>query len=238
VFPCEGEKDCETARALGIVATCNPGGAGKWREEYAEHLRGKQIIIIADKDEPGRKHAEKMAESLYGKAASIKVLQMPGAKDLSEWVERGGTREALEKLIAAVPEWKPQAESASAASTFRLVRLGELLDKPQVATEWVWGERLAVGTVSLVVAKPKVGKSTFARNLALAVSRDETFLGFPHGKARLFTWHSKNAQKTSPRTSAPWARWRTMRFSFMPIAYPPTECLRRLTWCGNTSPPC
>jgi putative DNA primase/helicase len=55
---CEGEKDCETARALGIVATCNAGGAGKWRDEYSEPLRGKRITIIADADEPGRKHAQ------------------------------------------------------------------------------------------------------------------------------------------------------------------------------------
>jgi hypothetical protein len=33
------------------------------------------------------------------------------------------------------------------------------------------------GTVSAVVAKPKVGKSTFARNLCLAIARGEAFLG-------------------------------------------------------------
>jgi RecA-family ATPase len=33
------------------------------------------------------------------------------------------------------------------------------------------------GTFSLAVAKPKVGKSTFARNLALAVSKGIPFLG-------------------------------------------------------------
>lgn len=39
VFVCEGEKDCETARTLGLVATCNPGGAGKWRSDYSKFLR-------------------------------------------------------------------------------------------------------------------------------------------------------------------------------------------------------
>jgi len=175
----EGEKDVETAVRLSIAATCSPGGAGKWREEYSEHLRGKQITIIADADEPGRKHARQIAESLHGKASSVSVLEMPSAKDLSEWVERGGTRETLKKLLAVAPEWKPQAQNAGGTSGFRLVRLGELLDKPQTETEWVWSERLAAGTVSLVVAKPKVGKSTLARNLALALSRGETFLGLP-----------------------------------------------------------
>ena len=84
VLVCEGEKDCETARALGIVATCNAGGAGKWREEYSEHLRGKQIAIIADADEPGRKHARQVADSLSGKAEFVKVLEFAQAKDLNE----------------------------------------------------------------------------------------------------------------------------------------------------------
>src|SRR5262245_61385785 len=29
----EGEKDVETLRALGLVGTTNPGGAGKWKSE-------------------------------------------------------------------------------------------------------------------------------------------------------------------------------------------------------------
>ena len=48
----EGEKDVETARQLGFVATCNSGGAGKWRPEYSGPLSGKYVGIIADADEP------------------------------------------------------------------------------------------------------------------------------------------------------------------------------------------
>jgi putative DNA primase/helicase len=85
VLVCEGEKDCETARELGLTATCNPGGAGKWRDEYSETLRGKRVAMIADADEPGRKHARQVAQSFQGKTESLKVLELPGAKDLSEW---------------------------------------------------------------------------------------------------------------------------------------------------------
>src|SRR5260370_12374008 len=42
VAVCDGEKDCETARALGVVATCNAGVAGNSLEDYSEHLCGKQ----------------------------------------------------------------------------------------------------------------------------------------------------------------------------------------------------
>lgn len=32
---------------------------------------------------------------------------MPEGKDLTEWVERGGTREKFLAFIAGVPEWRP-----------------------------------------------------------------------------------------------------------------------------------
>ena len=30
IFVVEGEKDADNLTALGLLATCNPGGAGKW----------------------------------------------------------------------------------------------------------------------------------------------------------------------------------------------------------------
>jgi hypothetical protein len=174
VLVCEGEKDCDTARAMDLVATCNPGGAGKWREEYSEYLRGKQVAIIADADEPGRKPAAQIAASLSGKAELVKILEFPQAKDLSEWAARGGTRDALLEQIGSTAEWKP---SPQATGGFSLIRLADLLARPDRPVEYLVENLLVSGTVSCVAAKPKVGKSTFARNLCLAVSRGEGFLG-------------------------------------------------------------
>lgn len=173
---CEGEKDCETARALGLVATCNAGGAGKWRDEYSEHLSGKQITIIADADDPGRKHARQIAESLHLCAESLKVLELTGAKDLSEWVERGGTQDALLELIRSAPKWKPATQTGELGG-FVLTRLGDLLAKPDTPVDWVLQNVLVAGGVSGVFAKPKVGKSTFCRNLCIAIARGDDFLG-------------------------------------------------------------
>jgi len=174
VIICEGEKDCETARVLGLVATCNPHDAGKWKPEYAEPLMGKRVCIIADADEPGRNHAREIANSLFGKVDSLKRLELPGAKDLSDWVSQGGTRETLLQLVRSECEWKTTLQGTCG---FNLSPLGELLTRPDVRVEYVVENLLVCGTVSCVVAKPKVGKSTFARNLCLAVSRGEDFLG-------------------------------------------------------------
>jgi CHC2 zinc finger len=45
VLVVEGEKDVLTLVDLGFVATCNPMGAGKWREEYSHQLAGKNVLI-------------------------------------------------------------------------------------------------------------------------------------------------------------------------------------------------
>jgi len=174
VLVCEGEKDCETARALGLVATCNAGGAGKWREEHGEVLRGKRVVIIADADEPGRKHAQQVAESLAGKAESVKVLEFAHAKDLSEWAATGGTRDALMELVRNIGEWKPQRITGAG---FNLTSLSELLNEPEEKVSWLVADKLPASGISVLSAKPKVGKSTLARCLALAVGRGEQFLG-------------------------------------------------------------
>src|SRR5437867_4150238 len=57
----EGEKDVEALRALGKVATCNPFGAGKWRPEYSGALRGADVVLVPDKDEPGHAHMKQVA---------------------------------------------------------------------------------------------------------------------------------------------------------------------------------
>ncbi len=127
VIVVEGERDADTARSLGFVATTNPGGAGKWRPDYAEFLAGKQVTIIADADEPGRRHAQGVASSIFGKAESIKVLELPGAKDLSEWVERGGARDQLLDLVRKLPEWTPPPVPDGAILSDVLLEIAGLL---------------------------------------------------------------------------------------------------------------
>jgi CHC2 zinc finger len=46
----EGEKDTDNLRDLGFCATTSPMGAGKWRREYAQSLRGAPVAILPDHD--------------------------------------------------------------------------------------------------------------------------------------------------------------------------------------------
>ena len=74
VFVVEGEKDVNALVKWGLVATCNPGGAGKWKKEYSEILAGKKVVIIPDDDEPGQKHAQDVAESVMTYAKEVRLI--------------------------------------------------------------------------------------------------------------------------------------------------------------------
>ncbi|MGB2592980.1 MAG: AAA family ATPase [Candidatus Acidiferrum sp.] len=72
---------------------------------------------------------------------------------------------------------QPTETAKQTTSGFTLTPLGELFAKPDVPVEYVVENLLVAGTVACIVAKPKVGKSTLARNLCLSVSRGIDFLG-------------------------------------------------------------
>lgn len=166
VYICEGEKDTDALRDKGLTATTNSGGAGKWRTEYGEALAGASVVIIPDKDAPGQRHAAKVAASLYGKARSLKVVEVSNrdghqVKDVSDWLEAGGTLSELERLASEVPEWKPNENGIS------LVCMADV--KPEFV-DWLWHPYIPKGKLTLLEGDPGVGKSWISLAIATAVS--------------------------------------------------------------------
>jgi hypothetical protein len=110
VFVVEGEKDVDRLRSLGLVATCNAGGAGKWKPEHATHLTGRSVVILPDNDLAGRNHAEQVARSLADVSTSTKIIELPDVPfkgDASDWLDNGGTADKLLELVEAVGEFQP-----------------------------------------------------------------------------------------------------------------------------------
>ena len=90
VFVCEGEKDVETLRDNGFVATTNAGGAdAAWLPQYTEALRGREVILVPDRDRAGRQRVARIARALVGNVARLVILELEGAKDISDWFQRG-----------------------------------------------------------------------------------------------------------------------------------------------------
>ncbi|MDH3279522.1 MAG: hypothetical protein OEQ39_02985 [Gammaproteobacteria bacterium] len=104
-----GEKDADALWNLGLKATTCPMGEGSWRASYNRFLTGKAVIVIPDNDPSGKQMALDISDKSLCIAKSMRVVDLgmdkPGA-DISDWIEAGGTREALEKMIAAADELK------------------------------------------------------------------------------------------------------------------------------------
>jgi hypothetical protein len=102
VWVCEGEKDVENLRKIGIVGTTNVGGAGKWAEAYADCLAGKEVILCGDNDKPGREHMERVLASIADKAKTVRKVEVPAPhKDVSDYLATFKTTdEAFNALVA------------------------------------------------------------------------------------------------------------------------------------------
>jgi hypothetical protein len=114
VYIVEGEKDADALIALGRLATTSPMGSGKWRPEYSEQLRGRNVFILPDNDEAGRKHAAAVERSLHGVAESVLIVELPDLPDkgdVSDWLGTGGDKDKLLALIAKAVR-KPPAGPA------------------------------------------------------------------------------------------------------------------------------
>jgi len=106
VFVAEGEKDVETLRSQGFVATTNAGGAeAPWPPEFSEALAGREVIVIPDNDKPGRDRAARIARALIRRVPRLVILELEGAKDVTDWFDKGHGEleliELVEKGLAA-----------------------------------------------------------------------------------------------------------------------------------------
>jgi RecA/RadA recombinase len=132
IFITEGEKDCDKCWTLGLPATTNAGGAGKWRTDLDSYFDGADVVVLPDYDPqkthqktkelmfhpdgrpilPGQDHALAVAKSLSAVARRVRVLDLaavwPGIKpkgDIADWIAAGGTADVLYALVEDVPDW-------------------------------------------------------------------------------------------------------------------------------------
>lgn len=95
IWMTEGEKDAEALQwAIDGAATCNSGGATKWRAEYADQLAGaKRITLIQDNDAKGLEHVKTFAKELLAAGfGDVDVVAPPAPfKDTAEALGAGRT---------------------------------------------------------------------------------------------------------------------------------------------------
>ena len=151
VIICEGEKDVlSIEKFVGVVATCNPGGAGKWEKGWGQYFDGvPSVLIIADKDPlekiddktgekklfaVGQRHActveTRLREDGYdGKIVKIVMPDVQGdhVKDFTDWADaliRHGQKvdkSAFQDVVKNSPAW-PDAWNFAEADLLDLTR--------------------------------------------------------------------------------------------------------------------
>jgi hypothetical protein len=95
IFVTEGESDADALAAAGEIATTTDDGAltgtGKkqWLPEWSEALRGRDVLVTADRDMPGRVHARHVAASLDGIARSAWIVEAAQGKDVRDHLAAG-----------------------------------------------------------------------------------------------------------------------------------------------------
>lgn len=176
----EGEKDCDTLAAWGLVATDTSGGTANWKPHHAEELRDADVVILMDNDEPGRKYAHVKAASLRGIAASVRVLDWrdfwpsaPEKADITDWRDLGGgSKEKLFEIVDKLTMWTP----APPESAFGALRWADL-DLPAREFEWLVKGVIQRMGVSLWYGPPNCGKSFLVMDAAFCVAQGLPFFG-------------------------------------------------------------
>lgn len=183
----EGEKDVENLRALGVAATCNVGGAGKWHDAYTSHLRGAgQVIVIADRDDPGRKHAQQVADSVRRAGIPVRIVEAAKGKDVSDHLAAGlgfddllPVDEAQEEPPADAEPLEPLTEvRAPLPRTWQAQDLEDVLNGTYTPPRPTVGRRddgvgmFYPGRVNTVICETEGGKTWLALTAALQEIND------------------------------------------------------------------
>jgi predicted P-loop ATPase len=108
----EGEAKVEALEKLGVLATCNAGGAGKWTREHARQLGGHPVIVLPDNDPQCHAHAATILATLPH-ARTVQLPDLAPKGDIVDWLRAGGTPEQLRTLLLEGP---PVALTRASAS--------------------------------------------------------------------------------------------------------------------------
>ncbi len=207
VYVVEGEKDVHALESAGLVATCNPMGAGNWDKIDPKPLHdATAVVIVADKDEPGMKHARTVQRSLTGHVGAITLVHAKIGKDAADHIAAGHGADDFVPL----PDQAPATDEPGAAAgeldadvarelrylqvrdlarveharrtapppePIALLGLDEFLKVPDDPVTYRVDRLWPTGARILLSAQYKAGKSTVVGNLLRSLADGEPFLG-------------------------------------------------------------
>lgn len=156
VYVVEGEQDVLAIEAAGGVAVCSAMGAGKAGKADWSPLKAKYVIIIQDKDDPGRKHAAEVAAIVEPIAESVQIAEAATGKDAADHI---AADKGLNELVD-VPS--PLLAGLKSAADLDGMTFNPLVEHVP---------SLIVEGFGILAGAPKVGKSWLAVAIALACAQ-------------------------------------------------------------------
>ena len=221
VYVCEGEKDADALRTLGLVTTTSSNGSKSAGQTDWSPLAGRPVVVVPDHDEPGEEYADDVLELVTrGGAASVKIVRlaeiwpaMPKRGGAHDWI---GARDAaesedlvaeLEQLVAAAPDCRGQApgDQASAPGRGRL-KLVRASDIECSEINWLWPQRIVGDGLTIITGPVGISKSLISVDVAARVSRGDKWPDdtghAPRGSVILFGAEDDAGKVVVPRLKA------------------------------------
>jgi hypothetical protein len=167
VYVVEGEKCVSAAESLGVIATTNPGGAGKWRDYYAKWLVGaSRVTVVTDNDDVGRRHAAEVAVCLRGAGIPVRTVKVKSDDPKADLYDHVRAGHGLADLIPIkLNRLRP------AGMTYR-----QLMSTDFPPVTWAIPGLLPAG-FGILGGPPKLAKSMIVLDMALGVASGGLALG-------------------------------------------------------------
>jgi hypothetical protein len=166
VFVCEGEKDANRVASLGYCATTVANG--NWDGVDVTDVAGRDVLILEDNDDAGRKKALAAAQALHGTAKTIRIVRLPGLPnkgDVSDWLNADPRNAGkLVNTCFDAPLWTPTEKLKGE------LRTAAASDIKMQGIDWLWPGRFARGKFGLIAGLPDYGKGQIAAFIAAAVT--------------------------------------------------------------------
>ena len=162
IYVVEGEKDADALVAAGVCATTAIGGAKrKWEDAWTQSLRGADVVIVRDKDEPGHAHAQKVYDALATEGITASVVEAKAGKDAFDHLSAGYGVSDFVSIQMALDEMLSDVG-------INLLDVRHMLTNAPPATEWAWDGIAARGSLTMLFGSGKTGKSFLAMEVVIS----------------------------------------------------------------------
>ena len=170
VWVVEGEKDADTLNTEGLVAISIETGH---EEHAATFLRYRDVHIIPDNDEQGRKRARAVLDAACAVARSARIVDLPGLSekgDVSDWLWAGNKISHLLQIAEDAQIAHQNATLSAAFTMFDDITLN-------IDPEFLVDEVIPKTGIGWLYAAPGLGKSFVIQDLCASVARGVPFAG-------------------------------------------------------------